>query len=127
MKKQSTFVAAALCAVVLPFVASCGDRGASKEGTTPVAGKEAAVKDINWNIVSVYPTSLTLVGEGAKKLVERVQRGSGGNITLKLYEPGALVPGLESIQAVSKGSVDVAWSSPGFFAGTDSVFNIFST
>jgi TRAP-type mannitol/chloroaromatic compound transport system substrate-binding protein len=42
-------------------------------------------------------------------------------------EPGALVPGLEAIQAVSRGSMDAAWSSPGFFSGTDSAFNMFST
>jgi len=127
MNKQSTILAAALCAAALPFLASCGNRDASKEGATTAAGKSTAVKDVTWNMVSVYPTSLTLVGEGAKKLVDKVQRASGGSVTLKLYEPGALVPGLESIQAVSKGSVDVAWSSPGFFAGTDTVFNIFST
>jgi TRAP-type mannitol/chloroaromatic compound transport system substrate-binding protein len=34
---------------------------------------------------------------------------------------------MESIPAVARGSVDGAWSSPGFFAGTDSAFNLFST
>jgi TRAP-type mannitol/chloroaromatic compound transport system substrate-binding protein len=127
MHKRTTILVAALCAAVLPFIAACGDRGASKDAAAPAGGEAKAMQTINWNMVSVYPTSLTLVGAGAKKLVDKVQRASGGNITLKLYEPGALVPGLESIQAVSKGSVDVAWSSPGFFSGTDSVFNIFST
>lgn len=126
MYQQSKYLAATLCAAMLPFIVSCNDSGSSKEAA-PGAGKAVVAKDVNWNMVSVYPTSLTLVGEGAKKLVDKVERASGGSIKLKLYEPGALVPGLESIQAVSKGSVDVAWSSPGFFAGTDSVFNIFST
>jgi TRAP-type mannitol/chloroaromatic compound transport system substrate-binding protein len=127
MSKRSTNLVAALCAVMLPFIAACGDRGASNDAAAPADGKPSPMQNVSWNMVSVYPTSLTLVGEGAKKLVDKVQRASGGSITLKLFEPGALVPGLESIQAVSKGSVDVAWSSPGFFAGTDSVFNIFST
>ncbi len=127
MTKRSNVWVGALFAASLPFIAACGDKGASKDEAAAAGGKAAKMQDITWNMASVYPTSLTLVGEGAKKLVDKVQRASGGNITLKLYEPGALVPGLESIQAVSRGSVDVAWSSPGFFAGTDSVFNIFST
>jgi len=44
-----------------------------------------------------------------------------------VFEPGALVPALETIQAVSKGSVATAWSSPGFFSGTDSAFAFFTT
>ncbi len=127
MKNRFIIVAAVMSAVVLPMLASCGKRDAAKDGSTEQSGKPVTAKNVTWNMTSVYPTSLTLVGEGAKKLVDKVQRASGGSITLKLYEPGALVPGLESIQAVSKGSVDVAWSSPGFFSGTDSVFNIFST
>ena len=43
-----------------------------------------------------------------------------------MFEPGALVPPLEAIQATSKGSVDAAWSTAGFFAGTDMAFNFFS-
>ncbi len=127
MNQRSIILAAVLCAAAVPFISSCGNRDASKNAAADQSGKSSAVKNVTWNMTSVYPTSLTLVGEGAKKLVDKVQRASGGSITLKLYEPGALVPGLQSIQAVSKGSVDVAWSSPGFFAGTDSVYNIFST
>jgi TRAP-type mannitol/chloroaromatic compound transport system substrate-binding protein len=78
-------------------------------------------------MASVFPTSLTLLGEAAPKLAEKLRRASGGTIDLKVYEPGALVPGLETIQAVSKGSVASAWSSPGFFSGTDSAFAFFTT
>jgi TRAP-type mannitol/chloroaromatic compound transport system substrate-binding protein len=56
-----------------------------------------------------------------------VRRVSGGSIDMKFHEPGALVPALQSIQAVAKGSVDAAWSSPGFYSGTDTAFNMFST
>ncbi len=126
MSKRSGILAAALCAAIVPLIVSCGDGGAPDQAAAPAAS-DGKAQPVTWNMVSVYPTSLTLVGEGAKKLVDRVQRASAGSITLKLYEPGALVPGLESIQAVSKGSVDLAWSSPGFFAGTDSTFNFFST
>ncbi len=113
---------------VIFAVAACGKRDAPADAAAGgSAGSPAAAKHVKLNTASVYPTSLTLVGEAAPKLSEKIARASGGTVELKIYEPGALVPGLESIQAVSKGSVDAAWSSPGFFAGTDSAFNMFST
>ena len=84
-------------------------------------------KKIKLNVANNFPNSLPIIGEAGSKYAERIKRVSGGNIEMKFHEPGALVPALQSIQAVSKGSVDAAWSSPGFFSGTDSAFNMFST
>jgi TRAP-type mannitol/chloroaromatic compound transport system substrate-binding protein len=125
MRKPVDRLKAALAVVVLGTAAGCGDGGAPKEATQAAAGG-AEMQAVQMNLASVYPTSLTLVGEAVPKLAEKIRRASGGKIDLRVFEPGALVPGLESIQAVSKGSVDIAWSSPGFFAGTDSAFNMFS-
>ncbi|MBI1396112.1 MAG: C4-dicarboxylate ABC transporter [Betaproteobacteria bacterium] len=118
---------AAVCAAAVAIISGCG--GGEETGEKAAAATESAQpqKVVEMTLASVYPTSLTLVGEAAPKLVDNIKRASGGSLVLKVYEPGALVPGLESIQAVSKGSVDTAWSSPGFFAGTDTAFNIFST
>ncbi len=125
MKGLSIVPIAVVCVAGL-VLGACGQRsestGASSQASAPVEAKRVTL-----NMASVYPTSLTLVGEAGPKLVEKIKRASGGTIDIKVYEPGALVPGLESIQAVSKGSVDTAWSSPGFFSGTDSAFNMFST
>jgi len=84
-------------------------------------------KKVKLNVANNYPNTLPVVGESALWLAERIKRASGGTIDIKVHEPGALVPALQSIQAVSKGSVDAAWSSPGFYSGTDSAFNMFST
>ena len=84
-------------------------------------------KKVKINVANNFPNSLPIIGEAGPKYAERVKRVSAGNIEMKFHEPGALVPALQSIQAVSKGSVDAAWSSPGFFSGTDSAFNMFST
>jgi TRAP-type mannitol/chloroaromatic compound transport system substrate-binding protein len=113
MKQLSFIAVAAACAaaVVIP-------------GT--VLSQDAARK-VKIDVTSTYPTSLTLVGEAAPKLAKKVLRASGGTIEMKIHEPGALVPGLQAIQAVARGSVDAAWSAPGFFSGTDAVFNLFTT
>jgi TRAP-type mannitol/chloroaromatic compound transport system substrate-binding protein len=127
MHRLFTIGASAVCAGALIVAAGCGDRGSNNKAASTSSADAAPAKKLQLNMTSVYPTSLTLVGEAAPKLAQKIKRASGGSLEFKVYEPGALVPGLESIQAVAKGSVDVAWSSPGFFSGTDSAFNIFST
>jgi TRAP-type mannitol/chloroaromatic compound transport system substrate-binding protein len=46
---------------------------------------------------------------------------------LKFHEPGKLVPGADTVNAVSRGEVAAAWAGAGWFADKDSAFNIFSS
>jgi TRAP-type mannitol/chloroaromatic compound transport system substrate-binding protein len=92
-----------------------------------VLATDAQAQKVRINVASVYPTNLPLIGEGATRLAQRIARASGGTIELKIHEPGALVPAMQAIPAAARGSVDAAWASPGFFSGTDSAFNMFST
>jgi len=86
-----------------------------------------APQKIRLQLSSAFPTSLTLIGEAPVKLSRNIERASAGTIDLKINEPGALVPALQAIQATSQGSVDAAWSNAGFFAATDTAFNMFAT
>jgi TRAP-type mannitol/chloroaromatic compound transport system substrate-binding protein len=86
-----------------------------------------APQKIRLQLASAFPTSLTLIGEAPVKLSRKIERASAGTIDLKINEPGALVPALQAIQAASQGSVDAAWSNAGFFAATDTAFNMFAT
>ena len=100
-----------------------GQQGAASEAASsdPTAGK------VTLQMASNFPTSLELLGDSAFTFSENVKRLSNGTLEVKVYEPGALVPGLEAIPAVAKGSVESAWSMAGFFAGTDSAFSFFTT
>ena len=42
---------------------------------------------------------------------------SGGKFEVKFYEPGALIPPLECFDAVSKGSIESCWTTPGYDTG----------
>lgn len=110
----------------MPAISGCGDDAGQQQGAAP-GGAVPAAKKVTLKMTSVFPSSLALLGDTGKKLSQSVQRLSAGTLEIKFFEPGALVPGLEAIPAVSKGSVEAAWSAPGFFAGTDVTFNFFST
>jgi TRAP-type mannitol/chloroaromatic compound transport system substrate-binding protein len=87
----------------------------------------ASAQKVRLNLASAFPSTLTLVGEAAPKYAQKVRRASGGTLEFRVHEPGAIVPALEAIQAVSRGSVDAAWSPSGFFTGTDSAFAFFTS
>jgi TRAP-type mannitol/chloroaromatic compound transport system substrate-binding protein len=86
-----------------------------------------AQQKVRINLANAFPNSLTLIGEAPGKLAKKLERISAGAIELRVNEPGALVPALQAIQATGQGSVDAAWSNAGFFAGTDSAFNMFAS
>ena len=118
---------AVACIAALVFVAGCGDSGDKQKAASSDAAPAArAAQKVTLQTSSAFPTSLALIGEGAVTLADKVTRVSGGTLELKIFEPGALVPALEAIQAVSKGSVDAAWSTAGYFAGTDVTYNFFT-
>ncbi len=110
----------------LTLVSGCGDSGDQQQTVAPGAAAPASEK-VTLRMASVFASSLELLGNSGVRLAENVSRVSGGTLELKFFEPGALVPGLEAIPAVSRGSVEAAWSSAGFFAGTDLTFNFFTT
>src|SRR5258705_2088981 len=86
-----------------------------------------AQQKVRINLANAFPNNLTLIGEAPVKLSAKLKRLSADTIDLRVNEPGALVPALQAIQATGQGSVDAAWSNAGFFASTDTAFNIFAT
>lgn len=117
----------AACMAVLVMAAGCGDGGNGQQAASSDAGPAApAAQNVSMKVASAFPMSLPLLGEAAVTLSEKIDRVSAGTIELKMFEPGALVPALEAIQSVSKGSIEAAWSTAGYLAGTDMAFNFFT-
>ena len=96
------------------FIAVAGLAGAMAAITT----LEVAAQDrVRWKMQSAYGRTLVHIGTSGIRFTERVNEMSSGNFQIKYYDPGALVPALETFDAVSKGSVDSAWTTPGFHVG----------
>ena len=101
-----------------------GDDGATTAAVETTPG--APVKTVKLKMASAFPASLPLLGVGAVEWTETVKLLSSGSLDIKFYEPNALVPGLEAIPAASKGSVEMAWASSGYYAGFNNVFSMFT-
>ena len=83
------------------FLISCDSSNDSNN--TESSSKSQTVR---WKMASTFPGNLNIIGEGGINFTERLDTVSGGNIKVKFFEPGALVPPLEIFDAVSSGAVD---------------------
>ncbi|QKV19248.1 TRAP transporter substrate-binding protein [Oricola thermophila] len=91
-----------------------------------LAAGVSVAEPVRLKMASTYPSSLTQLGTLGKLLEENITEASGGDIQLKFFEPGALVPALEVFDAVKNGSVDAAWSTPGYWQGKEPALALFA-
>ena len=94
-----------------------------------VAAGSAVAQDrkVRLQLASGFGSTAPLAGESALAFTKKLARVSGGSLDVKFNEPNAVVPVLQSFDAVSQGSVDMAWTTPGFWSGKDTVFNFFGS
>jgi len=84
------------------------------------AGGAAAVhtqKKVRWRLASSFPSSLDTIFGAATVLAERVKAMSGGNFDIRVYQAGELVPGLQVMDAVQKGSCQIGQTGGYYYTG----------
>jgi TRAP-type mannitol/chloroaromatic compound transport system substrate-binding protein len=86
-----------------------------------------AQKRVSWKMASAFGSKLPHLGTSGTRFSENVKVASGGTLELKFFEPGALVPALECFDAVSKGSVESCWTTPGYHTGKYPALAFFTT
>ncbi len=104
------------------FIISCSDQGKKSNDNSNLD----TTKKVRWKMASTFPGSLTQLGTAGVRFQNQISKVSGKNIQIKFFEPGALVPALEVFDAVSSGSVDAGWSTPGYWAGKVSALPLFA-
>jgi TRAP-type mannitol/chloroaromatic compound transport system substrate-binding protein len=86
-----------------------------------------AQRKVTWKMASAFPSKQPHLGTSAIRFADNVKVISGGSLELKFFEPGALVPALECFDAVSKGSVESCWTTPGYHTGKYPALAFFTT
>lgn len=88
---------------------------------------EAADKKVRAQMAGAFPSSTAILGPAQTRFVKLARDMSGGSLDIKFFEPGALVPGSQYFDAVSNGSLDMAYTAAGYFTGKDIAFAMFTT
>ena len=105
-----------MAVIVAAFIAFAG-----------LASAPVSADKLRWKMASWFPKGLTQLGTLGVHVTETLDQVSGGDIELKYFEPGALVPPAECFDSVSTGAVDACWSTPGYWYGKNSALAMFAT
>ena len=82
---------------------------------------------VRWKMQSANASSLPHNGPSGVRFAKDIERLSDGRFEIKFFEPGALIPPLECFDAVSKGSIESCWTTPGFDTGKYPALAFFSS
>ena len=84
------------------------------------AGSGPAVhttKRVEWRLASSFPSSLDTIYGAGEVLSERVAAMTNGAFNIRVYESGELVPGLQVMDAVQKGSAEIGQTASYYYIG----------
>ena len=104
-----------------------GVLGASALALTAIATVANAQDRVRWKMPSAFASTLTHLGPSGVRFSKDIERLSGGKFEMKFFEPGAIVPALECFDAVSKGSAEACWTTPGYHTGKYPALAFFTT
>ena len=90
---------------------SVGALAATSLLSTPALAKSK----IRWKMVTAWPKNLPGPGVAAQMLADRITILSGGQLEVKLYAAGELVPGRGVFDAVSEGTADLFHAVPAYW------------
>ncbi len=75
---------------------------------------EADAQKVRWKMQSAFGSKLPHLGESGVRFSQNIKDVTGGTLTIKFFEPGALIPALECFDAASKQAVESCWTTPGY-------------
>ena len=103
-------------------VTACGQEQAD---CGPATG--ASQETFEWNLVTSWPPGLPGLGVGVEHLAERIERATNGRLKIKVFAGGELVPALEVLDAVSRGTVQMGHDSAYYHRGKVPAAQYFTT
>ena len=85
-----------------------------------------AAEKVRWQVPLAFPSHLVGLTTPVKHLTENLKNISGGDIQLRYYEPGELVPPFEIMDAVGSGKYPAGYTWVGYDQGTIASLPLYS-
>ena len=127
MLNRKLFALSAACVFALS-ASSCKQEEAavSTESAEPAESAAPAVEPALLKTPIAFATNLPALGTPIVFVAEQLAKISGGEVEMKVYEPGKLVPPLEILDAVSSGKANSGYTTAGYWIGKIPAAALFS-
>lgn len=108
------------------FLKTVGQGSALIAGTSLMGAPAIhAKKKIRWKMVTTWPKNFPGLGTGANFLAKKITEMSGGELVVKVFGGGELVPALGVFDAVSRGTAQMGHSAPYYWKSKHEATQIF--
>lgn len=77
----------------------------------------AAQEKVRWKVPVGFPSTLPALGDTAPWVMDNLEKASGGDVQLKIFEPGKLVPAFQIMEAVKDKKVEAGYTWIGYDVG----------
>ncbi len=88
---------------------------------------DAEAQKVRWKMHAAFGEQVAVIGPPSRRIAEQVNKMSGGNFDIKVFEPGALAGGYAYYDPVSQGGFEAAWGTPGANQGKNPAYAFLST
>lgn len=82
----------------------------------------AAEPEVKWRMTSSFPKSLPTLFGTSELLANRVREITDGKFDIRIFPPGDIVPGLQALDAVQQGTVEMCHSCSYYYVGKNKAF-----
>ncbi len=107
------------------FLKTAGVAAAAATATASAQAAEGKVH--NWKMVTTWPKNFPGLGTGAEFLAKKITEMTNGQVKVKVYGAGELVPAMESFDAVSNGTAQMGHGAAYYWKGKSEAVQFFST
>ncbi len=116
---KSGIVAAGAAAAAVGL-AGCGEKKEAEKAAAPAKQEAPAVipkKHYELKMVTTWPANFPVFQVGLDTFAQRVEVASEGQLKIKVFSAGELVPAMETFQSVSDGTVEMGSGAAYYWAG----------
>jgi TRAP-type mannitol/chloroaromatic compound transport system substrate-binding protein len=111
------------------FLSTAGIGAAAAAATGVVAAPAIAqsAPELNWRLTSSFPKSLDTLFGGAEHFAKIVAEATDNKFQIRTFAAGEIVPGLQVLDAVQNGTVEMGQTANYYFFGKDPTFALATT
>src|SRR5437762_1835906 len=98
--------------------------GGAGLASTAIAAPAIAqsMPELKWRLTSSFPKSLDTLYGGSEIFVKAIAEATDNKFQIQCFAAGEIVPGLQALDAVSNGTVEMCATAPYYYAGKDPTF-----
>jgi TRAP-type mannitol/chloroaromatic compound transport system substrate-binding protein len=102
--------------------AGVGAAATAAVGTLAAPAIAQSAPELNWRLTSSFPKSLDTLFGGAEHFAKLVAEATDNRFQIRTFAAGEIVPGLQVLDAVQNGTVEMGQTACYYFFGKDPTF-----